>query len=214
MRKICVRKTVSTREWWWKGEESLAHLLLLPLLLQADLHLARTVEVLAERLFDDDAVDAALRVVVLLEVGGDDGKDRGGKGHVEDAVLGRVLVRVSLLRLLDLLLKQLEALVLVVLARNVGASLEELLELLLHRGNRRLDVLGDLALEVLWAATTFQFRSECGKRCCDDIVPITAATSPPRAEPTRHPGGSGQAVTGLAQHKWTVHAHAGSAERG
>lgn len=85
---------------------------------------------------------------MLLKVGSDDGEDGGGKGHVEDAVLGRVLVLVRLLGLLDLLLEVLKALVLVVLTGDVGAKPEELLQLLLQRRDRGLDVLRD-ALVVL-----------------------------------------------------------------
>jgi hypothetical protein len=85
---------------------------------------------------------------VLLEVGSDNGENGGREGHVEDAVLRRVLVLVGLLALLDLLLEVLESAVLVVLAGNVGAELEELLELLLQGRDGGLDVLGD-ALVVL-----------------------------------------------------------------
>lgn len=125
------------------------HLLLLPLGLEALLHLTGRLEVLAKGLLDDDAVDAVLGVVVLLKVGSDDGKDRGRQGHVEDAVLRALLVGVGLLAPLQLLFELDKALVGVVLAGDIGAQLEELVQLLLHGGDRGLDVLRDARVVVL-----------------------------------------------------------------
>jgi len=56
------------------------------------------------------------------------GEDTGRKRHVEEAVA----LRATLLNLLEVLLEALEGLILVVLARNVGAETGEVFELLLN----------------------------------------------------------------------------------
>ena len=57
-----------------------------------------------------------------------DGENTGRKRHVEEAVV----LRATLLNLLEVLLEALEGLILVVLARNVGAETGEVFELLLN----------------------------------------------------------------------------------
>jgi len=125
------------------------HLLLGPLLLELGHHVGRRLRVLAKRLLDDDPVDALGRVAVGLEPLRDLDEDARRQGHVEDAV---ALVRLGAVGLvLDLghvLVELLEALGLVVLAGDVGAHAEELVELLLLR-RQRLDVRGRALVEFL-----------------------------------------------------------------
>lgn len=75
----------------------------------------------------NDSGDALLRIATLLQVLRDDCEDAGRKRHVEKAMgLSAIL-----LNLLEVLLELLEGLVLVILTRNIGAELGELLELIL-----------------------------------------------------------------------------------
>jgi hypothetical protein len=92
----------------------------------------------------NNARDAVLGVVVALQVLRDCDEDTGGERHVEDAVV----LLAALLELLEVLLKLDERLVLVVLAGNVRAVADKLLELLLQLLCGGLDVRLD-ALEVL-----------------------------------------------------------------
>ena len=75
----------------------------------------------------NDTCNAVLGVADLLEVLRNNGEDTGRQRHVEEAVV----LRATLLNLLEVLLEALEGLILVVLTRNVGAEPGELLELLL-----------------------------------------------------------------------------------
>ena len=84
----------------------------------------------------NDSGDTLLGVAVLLQVLGDGNEDTGRQGHVEDTVG----LLATLLELTKVGLELLEALVLVVLARNVGAHAAEFLQLLLHLLGWGLDV--------------------------------------------------------------------------
>lgn len=70
---------------------------------------------------------------------GHNGEDAGRQRHVEQAVC----LLESLLQLLDVAVEPEEGLILVVLARNVGAEAAELVKLLLGLFGRRLDVRAD-----------------------------------------------------------------------
>jgi hypothetical protein len=117
-------------------------LLLLPGRLELAHHVARALEVVSEGLLDDDSVDALVGVAGLLEVLGDGDEDVGRQGHVKDAVaIGRLALGVGLVLELDEMVGQLlEVALLVVLARDVGADLEEVANLLSHGRDGRLDV--------------------------------------------------------------------------
>ena len=92
----------------------------------------------------NDASEALFRVAVLLEVLRDGDEDARRQGHVKYTV--RLLL--VLFEVAEVRFELLEALVLVVLAGNVGTHAAELLELLLHLLGGSLDVRLD-ALQVL-----------------------------------------------------------------
>ena len=119
-------------------------LVLGPVGLEAALERAGALEVLAEGLLDDDAADALGGVAAALQALRNLGEDAGGQRHVEEAVgLG-----LALLQLLHVLGQVDEALVVGVLARDVGAQAAEVVELLLDLLGGRLYV-GPDAPEVL-----------------------------------------------------------------
>lgn len=116
-------------------------------LLNLWLHVSCMYHCLSSRTVDaayNDSGNALLGVAVLLQVLRNRDENTGGESHVEDAVG----LLAALLELAKVRLELLEALVLVVLARNVRAHLAELVQLLLHLLGRGLDVRLD-TLQVL-----------------------------------------------------------------
>lgn len=89
----------------------------------------------------NDTSDATRGVAALLEVLRDDRENTWGKSHIEKTV-GFGL---SLLEVLKVLVKTEEGLVLVILARDVGAEIAKLIELLFHLFGRCLHVGSDAA---------------------------------------------------------------------
>lgn len=84
----------------------------------------------------DDSGETLLGVAVLLQLLRNGNEDTGRKGHVEDTVG----LLATLLELTKVFLELLEALVFVVLARNVRAHAAEFFQLLLHLLGWGLDV--------------------------------------------------------------------------
>jgi hypothetical protein len=92
----------------------------------------------------NDSGDALLGVAVALQVLGDCGENAGWERHVKDPVG----LLATLFKLLEVLLKRNEGVILVILPRNVCAEAAKLVQLLLDLLCGRLDVRLD-ALEVL-----------------------------------------------------------------
>ena len=84
-------------------------------------------EVLAEGLLYDDAIDAMLAVAAGLEVSSDRDEDGGGESEIEDAIA--VLGLIRRLDLLEVFLEVLEGRGVLVAARDVAAELLELVDL-------------------------------------------------------------------------------------
>lgn len=73
----------------------------------------------------NNASETALGVAVALQLLGHSGEDTGRQCHVEDAVL---LLRLTVvLDLLEVLVQADEGIILIILARNIGAHLAELI---------------------------------------------------------------------------------------
>lgn len=98
---------------------------------------------LAENTYDNTS-NAVLGVAALLQVLRDNSENGGGESHVEEAMR----FGATGLELLKVLLKLVEGLILVVLARDVSANLGELLKLVFNFFGRSLDV-GLDAAEIL-----------------------------------------------------------------
>lgn len=80
------------------------------------------------RITYNNARNALRGIAHLLQVLRNNGEDTGRQGHVEESMgLGATLLNV-----LEMLLENLERLILVVLAGDIGAEFAELLELLLR----------------------------------------------------------------------------------
>jgi hypothetical protein len=103
-------------------------LLFVPVGLKRLLQLARAGKILSKRLLDNDTSNAVLGIADLLEVLRDNGEDTGRQSHVKETMgLGS-----TLLELLQMLVQDNEGLVLIVLTGDVGATVAELVKLLLR----------------------------------------------------------------------------------
>jgi len=111
-------------------------LIFLPVWSECVAELSRRAKVLAKWLLDDDPGNAILWVVVLLQVLRDRNEYRRWQSHVENAVGGFL----ALLKLLQMLLEFLEALVLVVLPAHIACRFAEFFQLLLEFLGGSLDV--------------------------------------------------------------------------
>lgn len=138
----------------------------------------------------NNTCNTVLWVAVLLELLRHNGEDTWWKSHIEDSVL----LLSALLQLLQVLAKSVEGLVLVILAVDVGANLQELLQLALDllrwSLNGGLNSLEELLmvhlrsrisddLDVLWEKLVAELLWLVSRRSSDIIV--VELTNPKRA---------------------------------
>jgi hypothetical protein len=141
----------------------------------------------------NDAGNALLRVAVALQVLRDCGENAGWERHVEDPVG----LLATLLKLLEVLLKCNERVILVILPGNVCAEAAKLVQLLLDLLCGRLDVRLD-ALEVLLVVHLCPRISDDANVLGEEVVAVlcewSATNHPIAVEPRTRPKSAGNCL--------------------